>query len=264
MDTQILAALQAVQQEPDGANDLFAFYERLIGHLSSKKSTLAAGGLLQSQAVSLSPQAPLLTWEALTIQADTFFPWLLSVTTLFDDRDPGTLDEVEALVEPENVLFLAQQWFEEGSANFGPTVDAVLANALAPYLEEAAKQLNTHHSHADWEEKHCPICGGLPDFTLWNERRGSHKLLCERCRTTWTVDHEGCVFCNEDDPNYYGFYNTEDDLYRVIVCDHCGHYLKAINYRQAKRVKLRPLLPVERLLTPGLDLLAIQEGYSRP
>ena len=48
------------------------------------------------------------------------------------------------------------------------------------------------------------------------------------------------------------------------VCDRCGHYLKTIHQPEAQRLPTPPLLPAERLLTPGLDLLAAQEGYTRP
>ena len=52
--------------------------------------------------------------------------------------------------------------------------------------------------------------------------------------------------------------------HKGIVCDRCGHYLKTIHQPEAQHLPAPPLLPAERLLTPGLDLLAAQEGYTRP
>ena len=266
LDQKILAALAEVRQEVDSAG-LFEFYERLLRAIRAKKETLSlsAEQLLKATEDNMLrlPDEPYLSWQAVNLQIDDFYPWLLSIAKLFDIRDPGALDEAEA-VEKERSVELAQVWFEEGSASLGPTVDGLFANALAPYLERAAELMAVHLPLKKWKHNYCPLCGGFPDIALWNESRRRQKLMCERCRTEWTIAEEGCVFCGEDDPDAYGFYNSTDDLYRVMVCDSCGYYLKMINQQQAKLIRFKPILAAERFLTPGLDLLAVQEGYTRP
>lgn len=265
-DKQILAALAEVRQEAGAAGELFEFYERLLKAISAKKATLSlsAEQLLKLKEGKVLARAtePYLSWEALAI-GDELYPWLLSIANLFDRRDPGALDEVEA-VEKEKCVALGQVWFEQGTTSLGPTVDALFANALAPYLERAAELMTPHLPLNRWQQTYCPVCGGFPDIALWNERRGTQKLMCERCRTEWRVAEEGCLFCGEHDPQRYGFYSSEDDLYRVMVCDSCGYYLKMINLWKARRIRFKPILAAERILTPGLDLLAAQEGYTRP
>ena len=271
IDKRILRAIAEVRQAMGDEGELFVFYERLLRMTQAKKATpslkkaLTSHILLQSiqASPSRSTNEPYLSANALNLNSAEFYPWLLSIGELFETRDQGALDEAEAIAE-EKCVELAHLWFEEGSASLGPTVDALLANALAPYLERASEQLAPHLPLKQWSQPYCPICGGFPDIGLWDEAKGTQKLLCERCRTEWTIAQEGCVFCGEDDPEVYGFYNTEDDLYRVMVCDSCGYYLKMINHQQAKRSQFKPLLAAERFLTPGLDLLAVQEGYTRP
>jgi len=271
IDKQILRAIAEVRRAMGDEGQLFEFYARLLRITQAKKATatlkrsLSLNALLQSVQASPSRTAnePYLSAAALKLTPAEFYPWLLSIGELFETRDQGALDEAEA-IEEEKCVELAQVWFEEGSASLGPTVDALFANALAPYLEYAAKQLASHLPLRQWSQPYCPICGGFPDIGLSDESKGTQKLLCERCRTEWTIEQDGCIFCGEDDPEVYGFYNSEDDLYRVMVCDSCGYYLKMINHQQAKRSKFKPLLAAERFLTPGLDLLAVQEGYTRP
>ena len=266
-DQQILEALATVQQEPGEPNQLFQFYERLLRAISAKKATLALplGQLLKDKKKSRLKEAsqPNLSWSALGLTHDEFYPWLRAMGELFDSYDPGAIDEVE-VVEKENSLELAEKWFKDGTTSLGSTVDALFANALAPYLERAAELMLPHLDLKRWQQTDCPICGGYADFSLWDERHHTHQLLCERCRTTWSITDFGCLFCGEDDQSIYGFYNSEDDLYRVYVCDSCDYYLKTVNKRQAKRLKFTPILAAERLLTPGLDLLAAQEGYTKP
>lgn len=267
LDEQILTALAAAQEEAGEEGDLFAFYTRLLRPLYDRKAALASplDGLLDPTTATsrLVAGQPALGWATLAPTLSDWASWLRTIAVLFEARDPGTLDELEALPEAE-MLAAAQRWYEEGISGFGPTVDALIANALAPYLEWAAEGLRPHLPLERWQEAYCPVCAGFPDFALWDEPRHTFTLLCERCRSQWPHVTAGCLFCGEDDPEAYGFYSSEDDLYRLIVCDRCGHYLKTIHQPEVQQLATPPLLPAERLLTPGLDLLAAQEGYTRP
>ncbi len=264
-DEQILQALADAQENPADEGALFSFYERLVRAIVAKKAllTLKREQLFQGgEATSLARAGePHLTFDALELEADTFYPWLLEIAQLFEANDPGALDEVEAIDAAES-LSLACQWFEAGESDSGPTVDAMLANALAPYLERAATLLLPVLPLHIWEANYCPVCAGLPDFALWDESPRT-TLICERCRATWEAPVVGCLFCGETEPDARGVYSSEDEVYLVEVCDTCGHYLKGMNL-DAVEEDSEPLLAAERLLTPGLDLLALQEGYSRP
>jgi formate dehydrogenase maturation protein FdhE len=253
-DQQILDALAQAQAELEEPEPLFAFYERLLRAIAEKKDTIHL-----PEGARETP----LPFEALGLAANDFYPWLLEIAAIFEAQDPGVRDEVEEIALVESID-LARQWYEQGTGGRGSTVDALLANALAPYLEKAAARLTPRLALDQWQQSHCPVCGGLPDFALWDMQRGTRELLCERCRTSWHTPDEACAFCGDTEPEQRGFYTSEDDLYRVEVCDSCGFYLKGMDRLKAKRAGLTPLPAAERLLTPGLDLLAVQEGFTRP
>lgn len=241
-DQQILEALSQARATLDD-EPLFALYQRLLQAISLRKAaiTLAAEQILHVGAANTLARAgePHLSFDALGMEAEEFHPWLLQVAGVLASYDPGVLDEVEGL-DAGSSLALALRWFEEGDSGAGPTVDALLANALAPYLERAAELLLPRLPLHLWKQAYCPVCAGMPDFALWKEEEGTRLLLCERCRATWHSEDEGsCVFCGEESPESRGFYSSEDDVYRVEVCDTCGHYLK------------------------GMSLSALPEGQSR-
>lgn len=121
-----------------------------------------------------------------------------------------------------------------------------LGYALAPLVEE---------DH--WRLAECPVCGGVPDLAALGEH-GDRHLLCGRCDTTWCAPRFGCPFCRDDDPRDMLYHPVGDGPYRLYVCGRCRRYLKTIDLRQ------RPgaCLPVERILTTGLDAAALAAGVG--
>lgn len=261
IDQQILDALVEAQQEDE--EGLFAFYEQLLRLIATHKATLSLTreALFHPRQLHDWRQSrhPYLHFSALEVDPTPFLGWFQRVALLFEQREEGVLEEVEAL-DAAACWQLAEQWLEQGKSGQGPLIDSLLANALAPYLERAATLLLPALPLTQWGLPYCPLCGGYPDFALWDEATEGRQLLCERCRTPWTVEEEGCLFCGEDDPQQRGLYLSEDERYRVEVCDSCGYYLKGM----AQQRQQTSLLAAERLLTPGLDLLAAQEGFTRP
>jgi formate dehydrogenase maturation protein FdhE len=257
---RLYTALRAAQA--DDETGLFRFYEKLLRLREAHKVTLKPFTLPAPGAGHFARPTPRLTWSALEIQPSWFHQWLAELAHLWDERDPGAGEEIQGLTSGE-LAAAAVTWFLEGTSGLGSVIDALLSNGLAPYLEKAATALR-EGLPANWREPYCPVCGGWPDMATFHDRKSRYRCICERCATEWTITCDGCLFCGESDGELLGFYSSEDELYRVIVCDTCGYYLKVVNERAAARVKYRPVLTVERLLTPGLDLTAAQEGYSRP
>ncbi|MCZ7574845.1 MAG: formate dehydrogenase accessory protein FdhE [Ardenticatenaceae bacterium] len=263
-DEEIIRAVEQACDEVDPETGaLFDFYARLLRRLAARRATLDRDPATlfdaAQAAARLRAGEPQLTFDRLGLQAATFGPWAREVRDLLAERDPGLAFEAEAL-DDETALTLARASFEQGTTGDGPALDAIIANALAPWLEQAAALILPRLPLALWRQAYCPICSGAPDFAAI-EPDGKHRtLLCERCRAEWPVPVGFCVFCGEDDPTLLGYYSSPDETYRLDVCDRCGHYLKVILRRAAPAA----LLPAERLLTPGLDLLAAEEGYTRP
>lgn len=257
MFTSVISFLRSAQVDDDSG--LFSFYERLLLLRESHKTTIVP--IIPTDLVPSSIH-PLLRWEHLGISNPTFFAWLSQVAQLWDEQDPGAIDELEALT-PDTVLDVGAAWYRTGTSDKGSVIDALLANAIAPYLEVAAK--NAHDEIGDsWRQSYCPMCGGWADMARYDEKKSRYRCICERCSTEWVFVRDACLFCGERDEERRGFYSSEDDLHRVMVCDNCGNYLKVVNEAVARRMGYNYVLAAERLLTPGLDLTAAQEGYTRP
>jgi formate dehydrogenase maturation protein FdhE len=213
-DDAVLAALREAQEEMAEADRaLFTFYERLVEAIQQRKAALALPlaqlyRAEEAEALAASGE-PHLGWNSLVLTNETLYPWFEEIAALFATQDPGIADEAEA-VAPETCLALAQQWFEAGQSDLGPAVDALLANTLAPYLEVAAQTLLPHLPLDEWQRPYCPICGGFPNFALWDTRSGARHLLCERCAAEWRADAPGCAFCGEEEPDQLGYYSTEE------------------------------------------------------
>jgi len=90
------------------------------------------------------------------------------------------------------------------------------------------------------------------------KQSGQRKLLCSRCDTEWVYKRLGCPFCGNDEPKELAFFPSDDNVYRLAVCERCHRYLKTIDLRETATE--RPLA-AERVLTAGMDVTAQSTGY---
>ncbi len=163
---------------------------------------------------------------------------------------------------------LAQRRFEEGQANLeqGGKTATLLAEiavdqALRPYLAWAAEQVLPHLDQQQWLRSYCPVCGGSPDFAfLAEESGGARYLVCSRCNSQWLYRRLGCPFCDADDRASTVYYPSEDEVYRLYVCQACRRYLKTMDLRRAGGRLVR--VEAERVTTVSMDAAARQEGYQ--
>jgi FdhE protein len=178
---------------------------------------------------------------------------------------PRDLDELEKV----DWLSLAEKRFEQGIADGSEEktpeetdmglVKMAVDLALQPHLEWAAEQVMPHVDQESWKRGYCPACGGAPDFAVLIEETGARHLLCSRCRSQWLYKRLACPFCNNTDHTKLLYYPSEDEVYRLYVCQACKHYLKAIDLRKATH---KVVLAVEPLLTVAMDLAAQEQGYK--
>jgi FdhE protein len=134
----------------------------------------------------------------------------------------------------------------------------VLNNGLHPFLQAYAAVLVPLIKDVKWYQKVCPICGGEPDFGYLEKEVGGLRLLCSRCDTLWTYRRGECSFCGNSEKETFAYYLGEDEVYRLYVCDKCKRYLKVLDGRETAR---KSSLPVQRIITIGMDISARQEGY---
>jgi FdhE protein len=134
----------------------------------------------------------------------------------------------------------------------------VIHSALRPFLRAYAEALTPLVDSSSWYRASCPICGGEPDMATLEKSGGRRRLLCSRCDAEWTYRRLGCPYCGNDEPKDLAFYPTDDNVYRLAVCERCRRYIKTIDLRETRTE--RPMA-AERVLTAGMDVAANETGY---
>ncbi len=141
----------------------------------------------------------------------------------------------------------------------------ILIQTLRPFLQAAIRSFqpettNLKSTFGQNPQPTCPMCGGSPDFAALvspkSEGDFGRRLLCARCDTEWSYQRSGCPFCEQVEQ--WAYFPDENEVFRLYVCDVCHHYLKTVDWRQTFAHRL---LPVERMLTVGMDIAAAQAGY---
>jgi FdhE protein len=135
----------------------------------------------------------------------------------------------------------------------------VLDSGLRPFLRAQAEALAPLVDDGSWYRGYCPICGGEPDMGALEKGNGRRRLLCSRCDSEWTFRRLGCPFCGNEEVGQLGHYPSDDNVYRLSVCERCRHYLKTIDLRE---VAGEHPLAAERVLTAGMDAVAEGMGYG--
>jgi hypothetical protein len=151
-----------------------------------------------------------------------------------------------------------------------------LLHALRPFLSRAAEAILPQVDLQAWQRSSCPLCGGDPDFSVWNTNAGAagagaaagaagagagaseRQLLCGRCAGQWGYPDSQCVFCGCVDAAQLRSFAGSPRIYRVEACDACHRYLKGFDGRAAGRTMM---LSFDTVATLPLDAAVIQRGY---
>jgi hypothetical protein len=132
-----------------------------------------------------------------------------------------------------------------------------LLHALRPFLMRSAEAILPQVDLQAWQRGSCPLCGGDPDFSVWNAA-GERALLCGRCAGQWTYPDAQCVFCGIVDGSQLRTFAGSPRIYRVEACDGCHRYIKGFDGRIADR---QMMLTYDAVATLPLDAAVIQRGY---
>jgi formate dehydrogenase maturation protein FdhE len=273
-DLQILRALVAARQQHEELADLLDFYRDLYEVQFQAKATVPEPEVRDELAMRwrLEGGIPQLTFEQLRLEPQPFAHLVDQVSETLRRHNPGWEFEREGR-SPENLTDLAREVFETWDTLTAPKsgsgrdetgamwsdhpIALAVGFALGPYLQRAAEVILPQLDLSLWTQNYCPICGGRPNLAVLEEERGARRLMCSRCNGLWNYPRVGCPFCKTKEKQTY--YPSKDGVYRLYVCPACRHYLKTIDLRGV----YRPVhLPVERLLTVGMDLAAQQQGYE--
>jgi len=169
-------------------------------------------------------------------------------------------EEVEvSSINEDNMLEKARHHFLQTRSIENPDLlELAIDQALMPYLEHAARQINQYLDTKKWLHSNCLCCGAEPNFA-YLDSEGTRILICSRCRTQWRFKRTGCPYCGNIDPKTLHYYPAgEKKHYRLYVCDSCKRYLKAIDQRI---VGTDIDLVAEPILTWSLDKAAREKGY---
>ena len=144
-------------------------------------------------------------------------------------------------LDPEILQTLAE-------ASVRPSVQAVV-QSLGSFVEYDRRLIAV-----------CPVCGSVPEFAeLRGQELGASRYLhCGFCGWAWPIRRLGCPFCDNKEHERLQTLIIENHLpCKLEVCEVCHPYLKLVDSKE-----FLSLIPeVEVLLTPHLDVAAVERGY---
>jgi FdhE protein len=225
----------------------------------------------EEAAARLHQGVPLLSPESLGVDGQTLAGLCDQISFIAGERRPelaealarirAWLDERRDRIGAFAVEYLREGRVREGeeAGLDGKLLAFVFNNALRPFLRAEAEALAPWLDDSAWYRGRCPICGGEPDLAALERESGQRRLLCSRCDSEWSFQRIGCPFCGNDDPRRLAHYLSDDQVYRLNVCEQCRRYLKTIDLRQVAGERL---LPAERILTVAMDVAARDAGYG--
>ena len=165
--------------------------------------------------------------------------------------------------DPDRLQSWVFRFMAEGKPNQGDELGLesfALTHTLRPFLRRYAQAYASLVDESGWQRGYCPICGGKPDLaSLSTHDEGARHLLCSRCDNEWLYRRLGCPYCERADHGKIRYFPEEEGPHRLYVCNECKRYLKTIDLREAPG---QVLLPVERVLTMGMDVAARDAGYG--
>ena len=261
-DVRLLEGLAAAKQTHAELKSLLEFYEALFKAQIAARNTLSPNVEVMAAAISherLSAGKTQLTFEQLDVKTPEFVQLVHQLSRIIAQNELSWA-ATSQLTDSDTLYNMANLWFESGEpiiVNGQSTARSLAVGfALSAYLQEAASVLIPLMDLDDWYRNVCPICGGKPGFAVISREDGSRSLFCPRCHSVWPYRRTTCPFCESDRNVVY--YASENQSYRLYVCEACKHYLKTIDLRRTDR---DPVLPVERIITVGMDLAAQEKGY---
>jgi hypothetical protein len=275
VDTQskILRKLSEMDREEGGLPLLLQFFRELV---TAQRSMGPPPGLVPAPDANndgvrrerLSRGLPLLgedDLEGADAPLAAAFDMVRDVFRKYPGLFPGVGEE-----NGRNILTagMVRAWFTGGpmppaavNGAAEATIRAMVHFACQPLLEAWAASLSRLVDVEKWRRRFCPVCGGLPDIAYLDRERGSRWLVCARCDFAWLFHRLQCPYCGNEDQTALAFFTDDKGLYRLDVCERCRCYLKTIDLRNTED---DIILPLERLLTAGLDRQAQDEGYRLP
>lgn len=272
-DTEILRKLGEWKQKDGTLPQLIELYAQLLRLQVEVKSGLAVPEphLTQEAAAGQLRQGlPLLGFDDLSIDWTLLQKHFHAVIDTLAEHVTEELGDAQPLRNIASNTPLVQQvvrdWYQGLPLSSVATeqcltediLSAVIQATLRPFLVAHSEVLLTLVNQELWRRKHCPVCGGKPDFAFLDKERGARWLLCSRCDAEWLFQRLECPYCGTHEQSSLAYLTDDAELYRLYTCEECHSYIKAIDLRKAEA---EVLLPLERIMTVDLDRQAEEAGY---
>lgn len=273
-DVAELKALAGRQPELSTAASLQIALLGAVRRLQMRVATPLVSLTTELVATRLESGSPLLDFDRLEIDWNEARLLMRQVTDILrrhDAIDAAAATRLHEVARTADLPALARRWFENGRTDSGiDALDEVLAWALRPFLVRAAEVVqqraatvtggtkNAEPVIATSGRRHCPVCGGEPDFACITAA-AVRQLICGRCQTRWPSDLFACPFCGEAAKDRITSFATPDGTYRVTACQSCRRYLKTFDGRHAGR---RAMPNLDVVATLPLDALVMQRGFT--
>lgn len=270
-DHELLAALREEREKRPELAQTIDLYLELISARSEIEVKAPEINPDEKEAEQLIDQrVPLLRRWPLEWDQDSFTPLAIRVSdigAIHREELASQFEEIRSLLtdDPDQTRRIVTDYLRQGEVELPEASDEdeelvsfVLIHALHPFMQAHAAVLTPLVEDEKWYQRMCPVCGGEPDFGYLDKKVGGLRLLCSRCDTVWMYKRGECTFCGNSEQGTFAYYLSDDDVYRLYVCDKCKRYLKTMDGRETTR---KPVLSLQRILTIGMDISARQEGY---
>jgi formate dehydrogenase maturation protein FdhE len=271
---RIISAMEELEKAEGDLPSLLKFYRKLIqiqdrvGQEIKMPNPVFTREAVNAHATS---GKPLLSFTELAIDWPLLRKTYKEITSLFQEYSElfGSLPEQIAALPPGKIITKphVRNWYRGNPVLPGTGSDdrtqvlitAIFSAALKPFLVKEAEAIRSLLDLEIWRRGYCPVCGGNPDFAFLAADTAARWLVCSRCDTEWLFQRLQCPYCDNSDQNKLSFLTNESGSHRLYVCDKCKHYLKAVDFRHAKKTTL---IPLERLLTLDMDKQGQEKGYT--
>lgn len=128
------------------------------------------------------------------------------------------------------------------------------------WLDASAGEGTLSTALASWTHGYCPACGSWP--ALAEIVRGRRVLRCSFCALAWEVAPSTCVYCGKGGESFATRASgTGPHDRRVEICSACAGYLKTV---ETEELLPFPLIAIADMETMELDMMALEQGASRP
>jgi len=266
-------------------DEYLTFLERVLTFQADQQSKinrekLAIFGKTSDIASRLQMGLPLLEKNNIYIEAEVAQSSFIQLLTIFEhfpqQYPPEKIESLRQVLDKkdqlpnefiQNLIAENRDYFRQlsDSLSIEPGMLVFIAKTISlPFLKTYADVLQPYLAEKDkiWLRPFCPLCGNVAAMARLEKETGQRHLWCPICHTEWVFIRNQCAYCaNENPKGIQYFFDDNDSLYRVYVCDQCNRYLKTID--ENKYAFIFPLtMALEDLITHYLDEIAIKEGYQ--